>query len=46
MIYLVAMATSFVSSQAALFLYVAVAVWWLIPDRRIERTLAHEHKQG
>jgi TMEM175 potassium channel family protein len=44
MIYLVAMATSFVSSQVALLLYVAVAVWWLIPDRRIERTLAHEHK--
>jgi uncharacterized membrane protein len=44
LIYLIAMATSFVSSQVALFLYVAVAVLWLIPDRRIERTLAHEHK--
>ncbi len=43
-IYLVAMAASFESSQAAVLLYVAVAVWWLIPDRRIERTLAHEHK--
>jgi TMEM175 potassium channel family protein len=44
LIYLVAVPMSFVSSQLALFLYVLVAVMWLIPDRRIERTLAHEHK--
>jgi uncharacterized membrane protein len=44
LIYVVAVAVSFVSSQTAMFLYVAVAVMWLIPDRRIERTLAHEQK--
>jgi uncharacterized membrane protein len=45
-IYSVAVPLSFASSLLALVLYVAVAVMWLIPDRRIERTLAHEHKQG
>ncbi|MGH9387075.1 MAG: TMEM175 family protein [Vicinamibacterales bacterium] len=44
LIYLMAVAVSFASSQLAMFLYVAVAVMWLIPDRRIERTLAREHK--
>jgi uncharacterized membrane protein len=44
LIYLVAVPLSFLSSALALFLNVVVAVMWLIPDRRIERTLAHEHK--
>jgi TMEM175 potassium channel family protein len=44
LIYIVAVAVSFVSSQVAMFLYVAVAVMWLVPDRRIERTLAHTHE--
>jgi uncharacterized membrane protein len=43
-IYVVAVAISFVSSQVSLLLYVVVAVMWLVPDRRIERTLAHERK--
>ena len=42
--YVVAVPVAMVSSQLALLIYVAVAVMWLIPDRRIERTLTHEHK--
>ncbi|MGB7873010.1 MAG: TMEM175 family protein [Anaerolineales bacterium] len=38
-IYLLAIPLAFVSSWIAGGLYVAVAVMWLIPDRRIERTL-------
>jgi uncharacterized membrane protein len=40
LIYLVAIALAFVSIEAACALYVVVAVIWLVPDRRIERTLA------
>ena len=43
LVYIVAVPISFVSSAASLALYIAVAVMWLIPDRRIERALAHEH---
>ncbi len=38
-IYAVAIPLSFVSRSTSVALYVAVAVMWLIPDRRIERTL-------
>ena len=38
-IYLVAIGLAFVSAGLACALYVLVAVLWLIPDRRIERTL-------
>ncbi|MEZ4511768.1 MAG: TMEM175 family protein [Chloroflexota bacterium] len=38
--YLIAIPLAFVSSWLAGGLYVLVAVMWLIPDRRIERTLA------
>jgi TMEM175 potassium channel family protein len=40
LIYAVAVPLSFVSRWAALSLYVAVAIIWLVPDRRIEKTLA------
>ena len=40
-IYLVAIPLAFVSSWLACGLFVLVAVLWLIPDRRIERTLTH-----
>ena len=40
-IYLVAIALSFVSHWVAFGLYVLVAAIWLIPDMRIEKTLAH-----
>jgi uncharacterized membrane protein len=38
-IYAVAIALSFVNARVAFALYVAVAVIWIIPDRRIEKTL-------
>jgi uncharacterized membrane protein len=41
-IYVVAILLAFVSSWLAGALYVLVAVMWLIPDRRIERTLRRE----
>jgi TMEM175 potassium channel family protein len=40
LIYAVAIPLSFVYSWSACALYVLVAVMWLIPDRRIEKTLA------
>ena len=39
-IYLVAIPLAFVGALLACILYVLVAVIWLIPDRRIEKTLA------
>lgn len=39
-IYLAAMALALVGPWIACALYVSVAVMWLVPDRRIERTLA------
>jgi uncharacterized membrane protein len=39
-VYLAAVPLSFVDPRLALALYVLVAVIWLVPDRRIERTLA------
>ncbi len=39
-LYLAAIALSFVAPWAALTIYVAVALMWLIPDRRIERQLS------
>jgi len=38
-IYFVAIPLSFLSALLAFTLYVLVAVVWLIPDRRIEKTL-------
>lgn len=38
--YAVAIAVSFASNWIADVIYVAVALWWLVPDRRIERTLS------
>jgi uncharacterized membrane protein len=40
--YLLAIALTFVASWAAQAIYVAVAMLWLVPDRRIEHTLAHD----
>ncbi len=40
-IYAVAIPLAFVNSSLACALYVLVAVMWLVPDRRIEKTLAH-----
>jgi len=41
-LYIIAILLSFRYSWLAKFLYVFVAVLWLIPDRRIERTLASD----
>jgi uncharacterized membrane protein len=38
-IYTVAVPVSFVNRWVAFGIYIAVAVMWLVPDRRIERTL-------
>jgi uncharacterized membrane protein len=40
LLYLAAVALSFPSREAACAIYVLVALIWLIPDRRIERTFA------
>jgi uncharacterized membrane protein len=40
--YIVAIPTAFVSRWLAGALYVAVALMWLVPDRRIERVLAED----
>jgi uncharacterized membrane protein len=37
--YLFAIATAFVLPAVALAIIVGVAVWWFVPDRRIERTI-------
>ena len=37
--YVAEIALSFISSWSACGLYVAVAIVWLIPDRRIERAV-------
>jgi uncharacterized membrane protein len=39
--YLLGIASTFVVPWVAEVLYVIVALMWLVPDRRIERTLAH-----
>ena len=40
-IYLVAIPLAFFRWWLAYYLYVLVAVMWLVPDRRIEKTIAH-----
>ncbi|MCA0406320.1 MAG: TMEM175 family protein [Proteobacteria bacterium] len=42
-LYVVAVLISFAAPWAAQIIYVAVALIWLVPDRRIERVLASEH---
>jgi uncharacterized membrane protein len=44
--YSAAIPLAFVSTGLALILYVVVAVMWLIPDRRIEKTLTPEGRPG
>ncbi|MFN7981608.1 MAG: TMEM175 family protein [Vicinamibacterales bacterium] len=41
--YLTAIAMSFVNHWIAQALYVAVALLWLVPDARIEKTIANDH---
>jgi uncharacterized membrane protein len=41
LLYLVAILAAFWSRWISLAIYVAVALLWLVPDRRIEKTLSH-----
>ena len=41
-IYLIAIPAAFLAPWISMALYTAVALLWLIPDRRIERRLAHD----
>ena len=41
-LYLVGILLTLVASWAAQAMYVAAALLWLVPDRRIERTLGHD----
>ena len=43
-LYLIAVVTATIRPWIAWAIYVAVALMWLIPDRRIERTLAERNK--
>ena len=40
-LYLVAIALSFINNWIAFTMYVLVAIMWLVPDKRIERRVAH-----
>jgi len=41
LLYLAAIGASFVSHWGAQLIYVLAALIWLVPDRRIERTIRH-----
>jgi len=41
LLYLLAIGATFVAPWIGQLIYVAVALMWLVPDRRIERTLTH-----
>ncbi len=41
-LYIVGIVATFFSEPLALCMYVGAALMWLIPDRRIERAMAHE----
>jgi uncharacterized membrane protein len=43
-VYILGIGLSFVLPQISLVLYLAIALMWLIPDRRIERMLAETHR--
>ena len=45
-LYSVAIPLAFVRPWLAIAIYVLVAVMWLVPDRRIERTLAAHREAG
>src|SRR5207253_2800496 len=45
-LYLVAIAATFISPWIAQSIYVLVALIWLVPDRRIEQTLKNKQSSG
>lgn len=44
--YIAAVGLAFVAPWIAIAIYVAIAVSWFIPDRRIEKALANERRQA
>jgi uncharacterized membrane protein len=44
LLYLLAIPLAFHQELLADAIYVLVAIWWLVPDRRIERNLASAHR--
>jgi uncharacterized membrane protein len=45
LLYAIAIPLAFYQELIAGAIYVLVAIWWLLPDRRIERTLRNQHRQ-
>ena len=45
LLYAVAIPAAFVSPLISYALYILVAIMWLVPDRRIEKTLQHSHRE-
>ena len=45
-LYLLGIAAAFVSTWLSLAIFIAVALMWLVPDRRVERTIAEVHRDG
>jgi uncharacterized membrane protein len=45
-LYLLGIGSAFVSTWLSLAFFVAVALMWLVPDRRVERTIAEVHRDG
>lgn len=46
LLYCLGIGLSFVNQWAGIAVYVVVALMWLVPDRRVERTLATTHNSG
>ena len=46
LLYCLGIGLSFVNQWAAIAVYVVVALMWLVPDRRVERTLAAARENG
>jgi len=44
-VYAAAIPLAYAVPWISIALYVAVAAWWLVPDRRFEKALAHTHEE-
>jgi hypothetical protein len=44
LLYVIAIPAAFLAPRISYALYIAVAIMWLAPDRRIEKTLQHSHR--
>jgi hypothetical protein len=45
-LYVIGILAALVSTWLSLAVFVAVAAMWLVPDRRVERTIAEVHGDG